>query len=420
MNWIAEILRSKSVRVIVYLDDFLLASQDRAKLTSQIPEELNFLRSLGWQIKAQKCILEPCQEIEFLDLVWNTHLNLVRLPNDKVISISETLDRVIKDKSCTFQQLQSVLGSLNFACFAIHRGRLHCRYLQLFQREFRQGRQRERRSVQHRVMDELVWWKEALSTTTPLHKRPVTHYLTTDAADAGWGAQVNNIHTSGSWTARQRSWHSNKKELYAVYASLQEFPQELRNAHILVQSDNRTLVAYINKEGGTRSIELLDLTFHVLQLDDSMNVTLTAAYLPGRYNGIADRLSRKKPIPEWHLLIETRNKIFKKWGTPEIDLFASKRSMVVDRYVSLNPKDHRALFIDAFSKTWKFKLVWVFPPPSLIPRVLAHLNKCQGNYVIIAPMWNQTFWMSNLMNRSKEPPMEITDLNKVLIDLSTG
>lgn len=158
-NWIAEILRSQGVRVIVYLDDFLLASQNRVTLTSQVPKVLDILRSLGWHIKDQKCILEPCQEIEFLGLVWNTHSNIIRLPRAKVESISMTLNSMITSKDCSLKQLQSLLGSLNFANFAIHRGRLHCRHLQRFLKEFQQGRQREKRSIRSHVLAELDWWK---------------------------------------------------------------------------------------------------------------------------------------------------------------------------------------------------------------------------------------------------------------------
>lgn len=132
-------------------------------------------------------------------------------------------------------------------------------------------------------------------------------------------------------------------------------------------------------------MDLLDLTFKVLQLTNSLKITLSAAYLPGRYNGIADRLSRKKDPPEWHLLPQAIKKIFNHWGIPEIDLFASAESAIVKRYVSRDCKDHRAEFIGAFSRPWNFKLGYVFPPPSLIPRVLNHLNKCRGQYLLVAP-----------------------------------
>lgn len=416
-NWVAETLRARGMRVVVYLDDFLLASQDRARLSSQTTEAVQLLQFLGWQVNHNKCVTTPSQEIEFLGIVWNTHKNLISLPEKKIQKIRDLSKEIQRRGSATLKQTQCLLGLLNFANFAVHRGRLHCRHLQKFSTEFRQGRLRERRPIPQAVEAELRWWCEA--STSNLHKREITHFLTTDAADTGWGAQLEETLLSGNWSAEQKKWHSNRKEMYAVYAAIKHEAHFLRKAHVLVQTDNRTLVAYIQKEGGTRSLDLLNLTFKLLKLVDSLHIELSAAYLPGRYNGIADRLSRKKALPEWHLLPEATERIFERWGVPDIDLFASERTAVVKRYVSRDSRDQCASFTDAFSRSWDCKLGWVFPPPSLIPKVLAHLNKCRGQVLIVAPKWERTFWMSDLEQRSREPPMTIEGLERVLIDVTT-
>ncbi|XP_043470112.1 uncharacterized protein LOC122503582 [Leptopilina heterotoma] len=297
---------------------------------------------------------------------------------------------------------------------------LHCRYLQRFLSCFNQSRLRQKRIIPPRVKEELNWWLTATNSLISLHPKRISNFLTTDAADVGWGAQLDNYHLSGTWTQEQKSWHSNLKEMFAVYAVIEKMNNYLRQLHILLQTDNRTLVAYIRKEGGTKSLPLLNLTYNLLQLIDDLEITLTAAYLPGCYNGIADRLSRQRPLPEWHLLPSATKQIFNKLGTPKVDYFASKKSRVVPCYVSRDMKDHQALFTDAFSCPWNCTLGWIFPPPNLMPRVLAHLNYCRGQFLVVAPKWNQTFWMADLSNRSLEPPIEIQNLDKVLVDLTTG
>lgn len=253
-----------------------------------------------------------------------------------------------------------------------------------------------------------------------MHTKKVTHFLTTDAADAGWGAHLNSYYMSGKWRNSQRNWHSNLKEMYAVYAALDQQGAYVRDAHILVQSDNRTLIAYIRNEGGTRSLALLTLTNKLLLLAEQLNVTLSAAYLPGRLNGIADRLSRGKPVPEWQLLGPAKRAIFKKWGIPDVDLFASRKTAVVPQYVTWDSRDGSASFCDAFSRNWNYQLGWVFPPPSLIPRILAHLNQAKGTYILIVPQWDQCFWLSDLQSRALSRPLLIKDLRKNLIDHTTG
>lgn len=244
--------------------------------------------------------------------------------------------------------------------------------------------------------------------------------MTTDAADAGWGAHLNEKYITGKWSMHQRSWHSNVKELFAVYSAISRHQMLLQNAHILVQSDNRTLVAYIRNEGGTRSLALLELTTRLLELTKRLNVTLSAAYLPGRYNGIADRLSRNRPVPEWHLLPPASEAVFRLWGVPNIDLFASKETAIVDHYVTWDSRDGSAIFYDAFSRVWNFELAWVFPPPNLIPRVLRQLNAATGIYIVIAPHWTQCFWLPDLKARALAEPVPIENLHKNLIDLTTG
>ena len=419
-NWIAEILRSRGMRVVVNLDDFLLVSQDRSKLMAQILDAVKLLEFLGWRINRDKCVLEPCQKIEFLGILWNTKDNLMSLPQRKAQRILDLSQRFISRGRCSLKELQCLLGQLNFANFVTHRGRLHCRHLQRFLTNFRQHRPRQTLAITRLVTLELMWWQSATSAATLLHKPPITNFLTTDAADTGWGAQLDSLHLSGPWSKTQKNWHSNKKEMFAVHAAIEKMSHRLQSAHILLQTDNRTLVAYIQKEGGTRSLQLLNLTYQLLHILDRNNITLSAVYLPGRYNGIADRLSRGKPLPEWHLLPHATKGIFAKWGKPDVDFFASAGSTVVERYVSRDCSDQHALFTDAFSQTWHCKLGWLFPPPCLIPRVLAHLNKCKGEFLLVAPNWEQTFWMSDLSNRSREQPLTIQNLETALIDTTTN
>lgn len=93
-EWIADILRSKGIRVVVYLDDFCLASQDKDKLSSQTMKALDLLEFLGWKINREKCILDPCQDIEFLGIQWNTKINRMSLPRKKANKIIALINKI--------------------------------------------------------------------------------------------------------------------------------------------------------------------------------------------------------------------------------------------------------------------------------------------------------------------------------------
>ncbi|KAI8428629.1 hypothetical protein MSG28_007365 [Choristoneura fumiferana] len=258
--------------------------------------------------------------------------------------------------------------------------------------------------------------QEALS-----HSPATNHqFLTTDAANYGWGAQLNDMILSGTWTGEQRLWHSNLKELHAIHAALRASRYALRNSTLLIQSDNRTALAYLKNEGGTRSTELLEEVRKILLFADGIHLKLVTQHLPGTLNTVADRLSRGKRLPQWHLSPQACQKIFHEFGIPQIDLFASRQAHVVRRYVSLDPLDHQAEFCNAFSRRWFYRLAWIFPPPSLMPRVLAHLNMSRGIYIVITPRWERTFWRSDLRARALRYPMRIPGLRHHLIDMTTG
>ena len=81
-------------------------------------------------------------------------------------------------------------------------------------------------------------------------------------------------------------------------------PRPLCQQIVLVATDNTTVVAYINKEGGMRSGPLCALLWRILAWCTRKHVTLKARYIPGRLNLVADKLSRLGQTiqTEWSLL----------------------------------------------------------------------------------------------------------------------
>ena len=72
----------------------------------------------------------------------------------------------------------------------------------------------------------------------------------TDASKEGWGAHLNECTARGTWSLPESKLHINQLELKAVFLALKEFRDLCSNKIVLVATDNTTVVAYINKEGG--------------------------------------------------------------------------------------------------------------------------------------------------------------------------
>ncbi|KAI5747008.1 hypothetical protein M8J77_010180 [Diaphorina citri] len=418
-NWVASLLRSRGMRVVVYLDDFLLVNQDPRILEIQGKLAVSILGSLGWIVNLQKSSLSPAPVLQFLGIMWDPHLDRMWLPEDKQLTLGNILRTLLASKTWNLDSARSLLGYLSFASFVIPMGRLHSRRIQRQASLLRLGAP-HLTPINPAVLPKLEWWLNALPLSSPIFPRQVQHFISTDASDLGWGSQVDSSFLSGLWSREQQNWHINKKEMFAVHQALSLNLPLLQSSVVMVQSDNQTVVSYLRRQGGTKSLSLLSEVEKIFLLSQDWRIHILAQFIPGAYNSVADSLSRSKSLPDWHLSRSATEQIFLKWGVPCIDLFASRVSAVVPKYVSLIALDQEAFFIDAFSVDWDFPLAWVFPPPAMIPRVLQHLNRARGRFIIIAPHWEKVFWRPDLASRALCSPFAIPDLPNHLTDMSTG
>ncbi|KOB72911.1 putative transposon Ty3-I Gag-Pol polyprotein [Operophtera brumata] len=138
--------------------------------------------------------------------------------------------------------------------------------------------------------EDINWWMQNTHIGSKIWVDPVSYHIVTDASGVGWGAYVNGDHIQGSWMPEELRYHANMKELLAIYKVLTHgsIIRQCRNRTILIQSDNRTALAYLRKQGGTRSINLLQLTRLIYSQIETYNISLVTSYLPGPLNSIAD------------------------------------------------------------------------------------------------------------------------------------
>ena len=86
----------------------------------------------------------------------------------------------------------------------------------------------------------------------------------------------------------------NVLELKAVSLALQRFKDQCQNQTVLVATDNSTVVAYINKQGGTHSAEMCAVLWKIMTWSHHYQMTLKARHIPGCL--MADILSRSNQV----------------------------------------------------------------------------------------------------------------------------
>ena len=116
-------------------------------------------------------------------------------------------------------------------------------------------------------------------------------------------------------------------------------------------SDNTTAISYINKKGGLKSHECNKIAKEIWIWCTSRDVHISAAHIPSKDNFEGGKNYRKfQDATEWHLNPKIYKAACDTFGTPEIDLFASRINSQTEKYVSWKPKPE-AFAVDASFST---------------------------------------------------------------------
>ena len=127
-------------------------------------------------------------------------------------------------------------------------------------------------------------------------------HLYSDASCSGWGAHLLDQHVSGVWSD-QKLLQFNLLEMKALFLGLQLFREDVIVHHLTAMCNNSTVVAYVNKQGGTVSRVLCWLASRLLRWTESLDIHLDVRYLPRQASVLADLLSRRGQVvgTEWSL-----------------------------------------------------------------------------------------------------------------------
>ena len=378
-------LRARGVKIHAYLDDWLgrSASQPRAHLHGL--QVVHLLVRLGWLVNWEKSFLEGSQLTIFLGLEFN--LSTARIcPGPKGVQGMQSKIKALKPgKMVSALTLFQLLGVLKHWSPYIHRGRMELRKVQRWLNcRWRQSRGRwtDRILIDVSLRNILRWWRAMprIQRGIPLHPPSPSQDMYTDASKQGWGAKLHTHTARGRWTPAEAKLHINQLEMLAVLRACQAFPSLLSNTVTRSHIDNTTVVAYLNKEGGTRSWPLTLLTRQVLKWCDKHGTVLQAVHISGFLNVHADSLSRAgvAQTNEWSISRQEFLKITQRLGYPQCDLMATAENRMVKKFISPCPHPE-AWAVDVFKTTWPVReLLYAFPPPSLVNRFL-EVFRAQSN-----------------------------------------
>ncbi|XDV34377.1 hypothetical protein PO909_004541 [Leuciscus waleckii] len=187
-----------------------------------------------------------------------------------------------------------------------------------------------------------------------LRMRPLQRWLNARVPHRAWasgGIRLQRGVTMGAVSTKnqEKCLHINCLEIIVIENALKRFLPYIRDHHVLVRSDNMSMVSYVNRQGGVRSRNL------------------GAVHVPGHLNVGPDRLSRDNiPPGEWFLHPQTVQLLWHLFGRAEVNLFGSKDNAHCPTFFSKSE--------DVLAQTWPSRPLYAFPPISLLPQIFTYFR----------------------------------------------
>ena len=409
--------------MIIYMDDMLIMGNTLSEIHTARDTTIYLLQSLEFVINFKKSILTPSQSLEFLGVIVDSLSMTLRIPQEKTMELRKICTETLTSKNISLRKLAKIIGKLQATAPAFTWAPLQIRHLQqVLITGTRKGNSYETKTVITREAKiELEWWIKNinLQNGNPILVNPPEMYMSTDAAkgtSGGWGAECQGQSTGGPWTMEEKKLHINVLELLAAELGLKTFTKLKEVSSIHLRMDNTTALSYLAKMGGTKNIEMINISKRIWSYLISKKITLTLEYIPSELNIIADWESRNwVDSSEWKLNHKIFLSICSILGTPEVDLFASRTSHQLQNYMSWKP-DPQSSGTNALLQNWNFRFPYAFPPFCLIGQSLQKVNKHKNRMIIITPVWVSQPWYPLLLSMSIQNPILLPPNQNLLMN----
>jgi len=405
-------LREQGFLSVVYVDDSLLIGDTYEECVDNIRETVTLLRELGFTIHLDKSVLQPQQKIKFLGFDINTIDMTLTLPITKKEAIYSICTLFLNKLFVAIRELAKLIGMLVATFPAVPMAPFYYRSLEkdkIRGLKFSKGNFDGTVKISDSSKSDLLWWVNNVYSSKRIITTPsIDMTIYTDASLSGWGINDGYVPSGGPWKEEYKDKHINVLELIAIKFGVLAYCKYTSPKHIRIMTDSTTAIAYINKKGGIKSKDCNQIAKDIWEWCYNKNIFISAAHVPGVCNDIADFKSRVfEDATEWQLNPYIFKNICLQFGTPDIDIFASYANSQLEKYVSWQP-DPFAFAIDAFSMSWDTSLLYMFPPFSLISKVLFKIWEDKAEAVLVVPKWSSQIWYPIAMKMCRAPPVIVT------------
>ena len=286
-----------------YLDDFLFGGCKGTNHCACILSVfMTKMKSLGVPVASEKTE-GPTTKLSFLGLELDSSEMTIRIPKAKIEEICQKILDMLSRKKCTLRQMQSLIGSLNFACRAVVPGRLFCR--RLINAICGLTKPNHHLNITVSMKEDLKLWLkffEDFNGISVFHDRYWVSnedvQLFTDSAggsELGFGAYFAGkwtcAHWPQSWIERDIVKDITVLEMFPLLVCLHLWGSELRNKKIVFRTDNLSSVHIVNSMT-SKNEKVMIILRAITLLCLRLNIAFKSLHVSGSFNQLADSLSR--------------------------------------------------------------------------------------------------------------------------------
>ena len=193
-----------------------------------------------------------------------------------------------------------------------------------------------------------------------------------------------------NWSESEQQQSSTWRELRAVCHAIEAFKPDLQSRTVSWFTDNQSIVSIISNGSKVENLQFLALNLFMICIES--NISIDVKWIPREANSDVDTISKIIDYDDYSLNDSIYSRLNAKWGPFTIDRFTCTYNKKTKRF---NARSYQpeCESVDAFTQNWHNENNWLFPPPILIPRVIADMKTCAAAGTLVVPFWKSSiFW----------------------------
>jgi hypothetical protein len=277
------------------LDDFIFfAPEGSDQCKKDLITFMALCQQVGLPVKKSKTVW-PGTKVQLHGIEVDTATMHLRLPQDKLVELRCKVAAMLRRKKVTLHDMQSLLGSLNFACRAVVPGRPFMRRLI----ELTVGISRPNHWIRltNEARKDLAAWDIFLTSFNGrlmcLPSQWVSSEvirLETDASGFAFAAVLGSRWLQGSFPTSWAKVNIAVKELLPIVLAVKKWGADFANSRVLFLTDNESIMYVINDQS-SKNKQIMQLVRQLVVAAMSFNIHFRAQHIAGKLNVIPDLIS---------------------------------------------------------------------------------------------------------------------------------